>query len=102
MKPLRHGLDVTIRPRLLVVAARHALAGYNRDTTLPRVLGLPLHTPLMPSEALLETLIAREAAMNDARCSHQAGWRAGDHVLLIAALLHEAQLFDVSACQAVA
>lgn len=102
MKPLRAGLETTIRPRLLVVAARHALAGYQRDTMLPRVLGLALHAPVAVSASVLETLIATEAAMEQARRTHAAGWRAGAHVLALAALLHEAQLLDMPVCQAVA
>jgi hypothetical protein len=86
----------------LVVAARHALAGYQRERMLPRVLGLPLLVPLPVSRAVLDSLIATEAAMDTARRTHAAGWRAGEHVLLIAALLHEAQLHDLPGCQAVA
>ncbi|MCL1628710.1 DUF6477 family protein [Roseibaca sp. V10] len=37
-----HGLQTTIRPRLMVVAARHGLAQYDRARSLGRLLGLPL------------------------------------------------------------
>jgi hypothetical protein len=69
---------------------------------LPRVLGLALHTPVAVSVCIFETLIAQEAAMDHARRTHAASWRAGEHVLLLAALLHEAQLLDLPICQAVA
>jgi transposase len=102
MKPLRHSLDVTIRPRLLVVAARHALAGYQRDAVLPRLLGLGLRDCVSPCAEVLETLIAQEAALDQARRQHATHWRAADHVLLMAALLHEAELLDMPATQTVA
>lgn len=101
MKPLRHSLDVTIRPRLLVVAARHALAGYQREAVLPRLLGMGLHECVNPSTKVLEALVAQEAAMELARRQHASHWRAADHVLLMAALLHEAELLDSPAVQAV-
>lgn len=102
MKPLRHTLTMTIRPRPLVVAARYAMQAYQRDTMLPRIMGLTLRKPVAPSADVLDHLIAQEAAMEQARKTHAASWRAADHVLLMAALMTEAQLLDMPACQAVA
>lgn len=98
MKPLESSLTTTIRPRLLVVAARHAMASYQRDTMLPKLMGLGVHTPVAPKPAVLEWLIAQEAAMEQSRRLHVAGWRAADHVMLMAALLTEARLLDAPVC----
>lgn len=97
MKPLRNILTTTTRPRLLVVTARYAVGNYHRDTMLPKLMGLGLHTIVAPGPAVLNWLIAQEAAMEDARQHHMASWRAADHVMLMAALLTEAQLLDTPA-----
>jgi hypothetical protein len=101
MKPLRRNLDTTIRPRLLVVAARHAMATYQRETILPKLMGLGAHTPVCPTESVLDWLITQEAAMEHARRTHVTGWRAADHVMLMAALMTEARLLDAPACASV-
>lgn len=101
MKPLHNTLAVTTRPRLLVVAARHALAGYQRDAILPRLLNKHPHSPIQPSAETLADLVAREAAMDHARRRHDASWRAADHVLIMAALIHEAALLRAPGCDAV-
>lgn len=107
MKPLRHDLGTTIRPRLMVVAARHALTEYRREVMLPRLLGLPSGAALPPEGAALRLLQMRETAMNDARKRHDASWRACDHVLVLAALMYEnaalassTSLFDHSPAKA--
>lgn len=100
MKPLRQTLTKTTRPRLLVVAARYAVASYQRETMLPKLMGQGAHTAIAPSAAVLDWLIAQEAGMEDARRTHVAGWRAADHVMLMAALLTEAQLLDAPICTA--
>lgn len=101
MKPLHRTVAVTTRPRLLVVAARHALDGYHRDAILPRLLNKMPRTAIPPTPEVLAELIAREAAMDHARRNHDASWRAADHVLLMAALLAEVRLQGVPTCAAV-
>ncbi|MDD7970866.1 DUF6477 family protein [Roseinatronobacter alkalisoli] len=89
MKPLRTTLETTIRPRLLVVAARHAMTDYHRDRMLPKLLGLPLASALPPLQDVLERLTLSEAMMEQARRHHDAGWRPSEHVLVMAALMSE-------------
>jgi hypothetical protein len=101
MKPLRNSLNTTIRPRLLVVAARHAMGTYHRDAMLPKLMGLGANTPVAPCARVLDWLIAQEAAMEEDRRLHVAGWRAADHVMLMAALMTEARLLDTPVCAAV-
>ena len=98
MKPLRQCLNTTIRPRLLVVAARHAMGTYQRDTILPKLMGAGAHAPIAPSARVLDWLVAQEAAMEQARRDHVAGWRAAYHVMLMAALMTEARLLDTPIC----
>ncbi|NBB98376.1 MAG: hypothetical protein GVY34_09445 [Alphaproteobacteria bacterium] len=86
------GLQTTIRPRLLVVAARHGLAQYERDRSLARVLGLPIGQPLPCPGAALTILTRREAELDHARRHHDAAWHPGEHVMVMTALLHEARL----------
>ncbi len=85
-------LDTLIRPRLLVVSARHALRDYDRTARLGRLLKLPLGSTLPAPEAALRALIELERAQDKARRSHDARWSAPLHVALLTALLHEAQL----------
>lgn len=89
MISMRYSLETSIRPRLLVVAARHAMHGYLRMTILPKLLGLPMGAPLPAGAAVIEALTLREAAMERARRRHDASWRAADHVMLLAALMAE-------------
>lgn len=89
MISLRYSLETSIRPRLLVVAARHAMHGYLRMSILPKLLGVPMGAPLPAGPAVIEALSLREAAMERARRHHDASWRAADHVLLLAALMAE-------------
>lgn len=84
-------LDTLIRPRLLVVAARHGLTEYNRAAILPRLLGLPTGRSLPAPRDALKLLMMRERALEAARRHHDASWRAADHVAVMTALLHEAQ-----------
>ena len=95
-------LETLIRPRLLVVSARHALRDYCRATGLPRLLGLPLaQRPPGPEVALVQ-LLARERALEQARQTHDASWSAARHVAVMTALLHEAQLCNRPAAMPVA
>jgi len=100
MSQTRPALDTTIRPRVLVVAARHGLAQYDRARYLPRLLGLPAGRVLPDTAAALDALRARERATEDARRRHAASWRAAEHVLLMTALLAEARLCGPSPCNA--
>ncbi len=90
MQTLSSGLETLIRPRLLVVAARHGLADYHRATLLPRLLGLPIGRKLPAPKTALDLLLARERVLEQARRHHDASWRAADHVAVIMAILHEA------------
>ncbi|MCH8466419.1 MAG: DUF6477 family protein [Roseinatronobacter sp.] len=85
-------LDSLIRPRLLVVAARHALRDYNRASHLPRALGLPAGQILPGPNAAHSELLARERALEHARRMHDASWSAAKHVMVMTALLHESML----------
>ncbi|MGP9789045.1 DUF6477 family protein [Roseinatronobacter sp. NSM] len=89
MKTLRNNLETTIRPRLLVVAARHATEDYCRDSVLPRVLGLPLASALPPPQQAIHQLTMLETDMEQARRYHDARWRVAEHVLVMAALMAE-------------
>jgi hypothetical protein len=85
-------LDTLIRPRLLIVSARHALRDYNRAARLPRLLGLAMtHTLPTPKHALSQ-LLERERALEHARRTHDASWSAATHVAVMTALLYEAML----------
>ena len=85
-------LDTLIRPRLLIVAARHALGDYNRTTRLARLLGLPIAHRLPAPSVALAQLLERERVLEHARRTHDASWSAAEHVAIITALLHEALL----------
>lgn len=84
-------LETTIRPRLMVVAARHALEDYVRETHLRVVLGLPFGKPLPDALDALHALRSRELELEAARKRHDASWRAADHVAVMAALMAEAR-----------
>ncbi|CUX80836.1 MAG: Protein of unknown function (DUF3204) [Roseibaca calidilacus] len=86
-----HGLQTTIRPRLLVVAARHGLAQYDRSRSLGRLLGLPVGHSLPEPAQAQAALTRREAEMDRARRAHDASWHPAEHVLVMTALLHEAR-----------
>lgn len=89
-------LDQMQRPRILVMAARHALTEYRRDSHLPRALrhlgarGMPA-----PGRAF-DMLIELEATMDAQRRERAATWRADRHVLVLCALMAEARI--LAAC----
>lgn len=85
-------LDTLIRPRLLIVSARHGLSDYTRSTLLPRLLGLPIGRAMPQPKAALPQLLAKERGLEDARRHHDASWRAASHVAVLTAILHEAIL----------
>jgi hypothetical protein len=87
-------LDTLIRPRLLIVSARHGLNDYNRASLLARLLGLPLGRRLPEPKVALAQLAAREVGLEAARRHHDASWRAADHVAVLTAMLHEAHTLN--------
>lgn len=97
-----HTLDTLIRPRLLIVSARHGLPDYNRSVMLPRLLGLPLGRNLPQAKIALDQLMSRERELEVARRSHDAGWRAADHVAVLTAMLHEALALQIAEIERVA
>lgn len=94
--PASH-LDCLLRPRVLVVASRHALGQYDRAQRLPRLLRLACGQTLPPARAALEALLACERKLEHARRHHDASWRAAEHVAVMTAILHEARALDESA-----
>lgn len=84
-------LDTLIRPRLLIVSARHGLTEYSRAIMLPRLLGLPIGRNLPQPKDALTQLMTKERILETARRHHDASWRAADHVGVLTAMLHEAQ-----------
>ncbi len=84
-------LETLIRPRLLVVAARHALIEYDRDKWLPRLVELPDPRSLPSHQWSFERLLVKERQLEAARRHHDVTWHAADHVAVMTALLHEAQ-----------
>lgn len=85
-------LDTLIRPRLLIVSARYALRDYNRAHRLSRLLGLPIARSLPSPQAALIQLLERERGLEHARRRRDTSWSACEHVAVMTALLHEAQL----------
>lgn len=83
--------ETLVRPRLLVVAARHGLESFDRDTHLPRLLDLPFGHALPSHSEALVSLMALERRFEAARRHHDASWRAADHVGVMTALLNEAR-----------
>lgn len=81
------------RPKLLIRAARHGQAEYNRETHLPRVLSYG-RIP-RPGEAVM-LLLEREALVNEARKVGAASYSLVRHVDLLIALMGEAHLLRAS------
>ena len=77
------------RPSLLVRAARHGAADYNRDRLLRRVL--PGEMPPGPGLAF-ERLAEREAEIDLARREGGAAYSLARHVEALVALIEEARL----------
>lgn len=102
MDQATQGLQTTIRPRLLVVAARHGLAQYDRDRALARVLGLPIGQPLPSLGSALSALTRREGELEYARRHHDAAWHPAEHVMVMTALLYEARSRHADKAQTVA
>lgn len=77
------------RPRLLVRAARHGLGDYRRKIHLPRILGGT--APERPAQVAL-VLMDMEEQMNIERKTRDANYSAARHVMVLIALMHEAQV----------
>ncbi|KAF0677469.1 DUF6477 family protein [Profundibacterium mesophilum] len=77
------------RPPLMVSAARHGAAIYDRATILPRLL-----EGRMPERAIdaLQELIGLEAAHEEARRERSSGYSIARHVETLIALMAEARL----------
>ncbi len=75
------------RPKLLVSAARHGLADYNRSRDLPRIL----QQHRIPTGALA-ALQNVEAAMEDRRLAGDPGYSCLRHVDLLIALMAEMRI----------
>ena len=79
------------RPRLLVSAARHGIADYDRQRVLAKLLGserLP-----GPVEALIR-LMEIEAGHNETRKEMPATYQAARHVDVLIALMSEARALE--------
>ena len=77
------------RPRLLIRAARAGLAHYHRNRDLARILRGP--APADP-EAAIDALLEREAAIEQRRRAHDAGYDLGGHIEVLIAVMAEARL----------
>lgn len=77
------------RPRLLVRAARHGLAEYNREVSLRRLL--PGETVPGPGRAF-DKLAEREAAIDRTRREGGATYSVARHVEVLVAMIDEARL----------
>ena len=77
------------RPRLLIRAAMHGRANYNRNRALKRLaLGLSVPSP----HRAIRSLLSVEADLETARCTGDASYRVSRHVEVLIALLSEAHL----------
>lgn len=78
-------LETIRRPRLLMQAARHSLAAYQRKRDLQRLIGTEA-TPLMA----VTRLISEEERVEKTRLAGEADYSASRHIELLAALIAEA------------
>ncbi len=77
------------RPRLLVRAARHGLADYNRKRDLARLTG---QSPRASSARVVESLIVQEEELEEVRKSGDNSYRVSQHIELLVALMAECRL----------
>ncbi|MTH79288.1 DUF6477 family protein [Paracoccus aestuariivivens] len=82
------------RPRLLVQAARHGAASFNRSKELKRILRCE---DLPAPAAALPRLYAQEQELNDARLEVKADYDLQRHIMLLIAILAETALAAPSA-----
>jgi hypothetical protein len=78
-------LETIRRPRLLMQAARHAIAAYQRGRDLRRLIG----SEAAPALAVV-SLISAEERLEQTRLSGEADYSVADHIELLAALIAEA------------
>jgi hypothetical protein len=76
------------RPSLLLRAARHGVAEYDRNRDLKRLLNGMLPNP----EEAMEALIAREEALESARKERMAFYSPARHIEVMAAMLGEMRI----------
>lgn len=89
MQDIHTRLSTISRPRLLISAARHGLADYDRVRHLGKMLGLT-RVP-SPGEAVMR-LIDIEAHMDSCRVDGDGSYSVARHVDVLIALMAEAQL----------
>jgi hypothetical protein len=77
------------RPRLLIRAARHGLADYNRARDLRRLM---LVTPVPTPDRALSALLAEEERVEETRRSGDASYSIARHIELLIAMMAEARL----------
>ena len=75
------------RPRILVNAARHGLAGYRRDRDLRRLIDAAL-----PPERAVPRLICEEERLEETRRAGDAAYSVMRHIEVLSALIAEARL----------
>ena len=75
------------RPRLLVNAARHGLAGYCRDRDLKRLIDSDL-----PPESAVPRLLCEEERLEETRRAGDAAYSVMRHIEVLSALIAEARL----------
>ncbi len=78
-------LETIRRPRLLMQAARHGLAGYRRGHNLEGLIG----RDATPAQAVTR-LISAEEKLEQTRLSGEADYSPARHIELLAALIAEA------------
>lgn len=77
------------RPKLLVRAARHGLADYDRKRDLARLTG---QSHKSATSTIVENLIAQEEQLEEVRKSGEATYRVTQHIELLVALIAECRL----------
>ncbi len=77
------------RPRLLIRAARFGLGDYNRTSCLKRLMRT---VPLPSPTGAVNSLLAVEAELEEARCKGEASYSVARHIDVLIALISEARL----------
>ncbi|WP_120635291.1 DUF6477 family protein [Ruegeria sp. EL01] len=93
MQDLMTMITTLHRPRLLARAAKFGALDYNRDRHLQRILG---YGALPGTGAALIRLMEMEKEVNELRQEEDAGYSLVRHLVLLIALLGEAQLYQAS------
>ena len=87
MTEARPALADLRRPRILVNAARHGLAGYRRDRDLRRLID-----DALPPERAVPRLMSEEERLEDTRRAGDAAYSVMRHIEVLSALIAEARL----------